>query len=176
MAWGRSGVRVPLGPLKMTTIIVVFGLSGTGKTTISFWLASKMLIPVLSSDLFRKKRFGSRQYQESHSEEAMVDLLFESQRLFNSGIEKLIVDATFTKKKYRDMLFRFANENNSRVVWIEVKTKDQGFGSHNFDGLETYRLFDELKDVPDRLVYVNTFDDRSNFEQLYKSLLSKLRL
>ena len=101
--YARGGYRPAL--------IVVCGLVGTGKSTLSGALKDKTGMCLLSSDIVRKRifsipegrhiyeRFGRGIYSGGATERTYAALLREGQRLLESG-RSVILDAAFSNRRY----------------------------------------------------------------------------
>lgn len=137
-------------------IIAVFGKSGTGKTTIATVLAQKTGATLLSSDVFRRKRYGRTQYREQHSQVAYEDMFKEGEKLMCVNSEQLIFDATFSKRKYREMLKQLAQRHGKNIAWVEIISQETVLNSNNIDGAEIQRNVDSYNDIPERVIIDNS--------------------
>jgi predicted kinase len=147
-------------------VIVVFGNMGVGKTTIASQIGQRLGKPVLSSDYFRRKRFPNMQYKSWHSTVAMEDMLKEAQNLIDNGTSSVILDATFSKKEYRDNAKLLAEKNGKQVIWVEVVCQKDLVGSGNIDGIFVERKKDELSDIETRIVIDNSDRSKNKEEQI----------
>lgn len=92
-------------------MLIVCGLTGTGKTTLALSLKEKLGIAHLSSDVLRKRlfslrpeerrygRFASGIYSREATLRTYSTLIEEGRRLLSSG-RAVMLDATFSKGKY----------------------------------------------------------------------------
>jgi aminoglycoside phosphotransferase family enzyme/predicted kinase len=112
---------------------VVCGMAATGKSTISKKLADKFGIRKLSSDLIRKKLIMDRNqsglgFEEGiYSKEATSITYGKLLRLAREEIEKqnsVILDATFSRKKYRREALRLAEELDANIIFLECVCSD----------------------------------------------------
>lgn len=100
-------------------LIVVCGLSGSGKSTIAEALAKELGLELLSSDRIRKELAGVPLWQHSHdeygsglyspaaSEDTCRELLARADSSLAAG-QSVIIDATCQKRRVRESLHRLA--------------------------------------------------------------------
>jgi predicted kinase len=100
-------------------LIVVCGLTGSGKSTIAVALAIELGLALLSSDRIRKELAGVPLWQHSHdeygsglyspaaSEATYRELLARADRSLAAG-QSVIIDATCQKRRVRESLHRLA--------------------------------------------------------------------
>ena len=98
-------------------LIIICGLPGSGKTTISQELARKISAVHLSSDSVRKKLFEKPTYSEEEKACVYDEMIKLTEKALQSG-KNVIVDATFYQKKVRDRFLELAKKlgNESYVV------------------------------------------------------------
>ncbi len=123
---------------KMTKpfLVVVCGLIGTGKSTLSAALAEVTGLEVLRSDELRKglagldKRehrfdpFGEGIYSREFFDATYKLLLKEASRLLEKG-EGVILDASFKKEKYRNEARKIAYSFKIPFLLIECRCSDE---------------------------------------------------
>ncbi len=115
------------------SLIIMHGLSGSGKSTLSQALLQSMSAIQLRSDIERKRLFGlgpdTRSAQEIKSElygHDTTDAVYHhlrtlAQDLLASGYT-VIVDATFLKRRYRNLFHRLAEEEGVPFLIIDVQS------------------------------------------------------
>jgi len=105
-------------------MIAVFGLPGTGKTTMAKLLAQHFGIKYYNTDKVRDRMDKRNEYDEE--DKALIyDKMLD---LTRSEIEKgknVIVDGTFYKKKLRMRFMKLAHGYGASVRWIEVRAKEE---------------------------------------------------
>jgi aminoglycoside phosphotransferase family enzyme/predicted kinase len=113
------------------TVIVTFGIIGSGKSTVAEMLAKELSCPVVSSDRVRKEITGTgvterrREGYESgiYSEETTARTYGEIISRGEDALEKhntVILDASFSKRRWRDMLAERSAGAGFNVVFIQT--------------------------------------------------------
>lgn len=107
-------------------LVLVAGLPGTGKSTLSRALAANADFEVVRSDVVRKEIFAAdtgpdgsaNLYTSDRTQHVYNECLSRARReLLNGG--RVIVDATFQREHDRQSFLQLAIECGSRVAWIE---------------------------------------------------------
>lgn len=113
-------------------VIVTFGSIGTGKSTLSRALSKELSCPSFSSDYLRKQISGNDPY-EKHYEPYGKGIYSKdvTEKVYSELMEKafekadtygcVLVDASFSKLKYRDLLRCAALKKNIPVYFIQTK-------------------------------------------------------
>ncbi|OZG70045.1 hypothetical protein BTA51_27990 [Hahella sp. CCB-MM4] len=113
-------------------LIITHGVSGTGKTTISSHLVQRLGCIRLRSDIERKRLFGLKSQEKSHSEldggiyspDANIKtyqyLASEAEMLLQAG-QAVIIDATFLHQDQRAMMEEVAAENGVPFAIVDCK-------------------------------------------------------
>lgn len=107
--------------IKTPALILVSGLMGTGKSTLSEELSQIISGTVISSDIIRKEsigreltaqnreHFGTGLYSETHTDRTYQELTDRSSKALERG-EVVIVDATFLRRKHRAKFAALASQ------------------------------------------------------------------
>lgn len=110
-------------------VFIVCGLSGTGKSTIAQKIAVDYHADTINTDVVRKELAGIDKYEQHHDSfntglynPKKVDTTYEHvlQRASRSVKEghNVVIDATFQKKKYREMARHIARTNHATFVLV----------------------------------------------------------
>ena len=115
-------------------VIVLCGLTGTGKSTVAKLLARKLRADVLSSDEIRKAFAGLSPYESAKAafgegiySKEMTDRVYRYmiERAVELGKRgKVIIDATFSNPAYRELLKRRAEKEGVRVLFFWLNAPD----------------------------------------------------
>ena len=105
----------------MSNLIMVMGLPGSGKTYFAKAITNKLIGLHINSDIVRKELNKSPQYSSKEKQnvyEAMFDRVCHA---LKQG-KTVVVDATFSKQKYRVPYLDFTQENHfpCHVILIEA--------------------------------------------------------
>jgi hypothetical protein len=116
-------------------LFLVSGLSGTGKSTIARKIAVDYHAVQINTDVVRKEVAGIDQFEQHHDQvdtglydPKRVDDTYEqvmkraADVLKNGG--NVVLDATFQKKKYRQMAHHIAMKHHSAMVIVECICPD----------------------------------------------------
>ncbi|WP_020406094.1 AAA family ATPase [Hahella ganghwensis] len=113
-------------------LIITHGVSGSGKTTISSHLLERLGIIRLRSDIERKRLFGLKSGEKSHSDldggiyspEANLKtyqyLAEEAEMLLQAG-QAVIIDATFLHQDQRNIMDEVAAENGVPFAIVDCR-------------------------------------------------------
>lgn len=116
--------------LNVPTIFLIGGLIGTGKSTVARALGDLFLSPVLSSDIIRKElanltpqtrcleNFQQGIYSSDFSQKTYQALCSKAEQILRAG-NSVIIDASFNKKKYREMFFELASRMGTNIFFLE---------------------------------------------------------
>jgi uncharacterized protein len=118
------------------TVLVVMGRAASGKSTLAKALGCELCFEVISSDRLRKELAGVPLFQRVKEaarlrlySEAMTNETYD--RLFRCAISQLdrhaslILDATFSRRRYRDELRRLLDSKNANYRFIEAEAPDE---------------------------------------------------
>jgi len=116
-------------------LLVICGLSGSGKSTIAETIGGELGLPVLSSDRLRKELAGVPLYEHkadgyadgiyspAHSEATYAELFTRADHLLDSG-EGVIIDATCKRREDRESLLRIAESYGAPLHLVLVETPE----------------------------------------------------
>lgn len=106
-------------PSDRPILIIIFGLPGTGKTTIATLLSNQLGIKHFNTDIVRGLLGKTQQYDEENKALIYDEILKLTNLEFIKG-NSVIVDATFYKEQLRRKFKALAQEKEVTVKWIEV--------------------------------------------------------
>jgi predicted kinase len=114
--------------LERPLLVIVYGLSGTGKSTISTALGNSLGFAVLSTDILRKQLMGSatptERYRPESREEVYQALLAQASERLATG-ESLVVDGTFAQRRIRQQAIDIAHRNHAMVLFVHCECREQ---------------------------------------------------
>ena len=105
-------------------IIIIFGLPGTGKSYLAREFATRKGAAWLNTDIVRKEMGKQGQYDAETNSMVYEQLLKKTTEAAGSK-DTVVVDGTFRKKHYRDMFKKEAGRLGQRVVFVEMKARDE---------------------------------------------------
>jgi aminoglycoside phosphotransferase family enzyme/predicted kinase len=117
-------------------VIVIFGTIGTGKSTLAELISRELDCDVMSSDKTRKEMLGiaptERRYEPFdkgiYSEETTDRVYNEIIKLGRRAVESgntVILDASFSKRKYRKLAVTAAESFGIPLFFIQTKASDK---------------------------------------------------
>ncbi|MBI3413642.1 MAG: AAA family ATPase [Candidatus Aenigmarchaeota archaeon] len=99
-------------------LIMVCGLPGTGKTTISKALSQTIGATLLRTDVIRKEMLSENTYTEKERDSVYGNMFVVADEKLRNG-EDCILDGTFYKKSLRDEAKGVADKNKSEFHIVE---------------------------------------------------------
>jgi aminoglycoside phosphotransferase family enzyme/predicted kinase len=115
-------------------VVMVCGLTGSGKSTLARALGERLDLPVISSDVVRKKLAGASggqmvSFEQGIYSQAMSDRTYaEMTRLAEDEIaagDGAILDATFGRKVHREAVLRLAEKYSVPLAVIHCVASDE---------------------------------------------------
>jgi aminoglycoside phosphotransferase family enzyme/predicted kinase len=116
-------------------LIIVSGLSGTGKSFVAYALASRLGAQVVSSDVTRKRLagvpatephlepWGKGIYDPALTERTYSAMLEEAEQLLAQG-RTVILDATFLRRAHRDAARLVARRRRARFLALDLRCSE----------------------------------------------------
>lgn len=111
-------------------VVVIFGLMGTGKTTLARELAAALGWPVLHSDVVRKElagipptapvreEFGKGIYAPDFSARTYAEMRRRAKEYLQAGAPGVILDASFKSAHERRLVRELARELGAEAVFV----------------------------------------------------------
>ncbi len=164
----------------MPNPIVVFGLSGTGKSFVARLISEKFGYRWLRSDEIRKELagikpsqsakapFGEGIYTQDMTERVYREMINRAKELVRSG-EKVVLDATFLKRWQRDLV----KKNFEKPLFILVTASDDAVRKRlekrvdvSDADFSVYLKQKEVFEPPEEVSYVELNTERPSEEVL----------
>jgi uncharacterized protein len=119
-------------PLDQPFVIVVGGLIGTGKSTLAAALGRELAVPVVSSDRVRKalaglaptERGGPALYEPAAVERVYDEIISRAAAVVGAR-RSVILDATFSTRRWRDAAAQLARAAGARFALVETRCPDR---------------------------------------------------
>jgi hypothetical protein len=116
-------------------IFLVTGLSGTGKSTVARKIAVDYHATQINTDVVRKEIAGIDKFEQHHDQfntglydpkkiDDTYEKVMEQAAKFLKKNENVVLDATFQKKKYRDMVHHVAAKYHAKLVRVQCVCPD----------------------------------------------------
>ncbi len=168
--------------LQELTIIMVAGLSGTGKTSVARGIAGELGLRVVSTDAIRKKLFGDKEkqfgYGKGKYDKQSNQLTY--QKMLEMGAELLkkdggvVLDATFIRNSDRENVKQLAKSIGAKYRLVECclspekvqkrldlrAEKKDGLSESNWQIYQQQKIdFEPIKIGKDKHLVINTEKD-----------------
>jgi len=121
---------------KKTKMFITCGLTGTGKSVVAGKLAIDYSAKIISTDILRKEIANLDKYtrvyekygEGLYSPEKINFVYKKAIKMAENCLSKnknCIIDATFQKKKHRDMAYRLAKDKNANFLIVECVSSEK---------------------------------------------------
>lgn len=134
--------------MRKTYLIVVMGLPGSGKTFFARKLAVVLSAVHISSDRVRKQAESISKYTLPEKITIYKEMLVEASNLLDQD-QSVLLDATFHKEVFREMVFDFAQARRQVIHLIEIVadevTIEERVGRHRKDSEADYAVYQQLR-------------------------------
>jgi predicted kinase len=105
-------------------LIAIMGLPGSGKSYFASHLARNLDIPHLSSDKIREERSLKGRYGEEEKLKVYQELIREALQALRRH-QHVIIDASFSRKKYRQMARESAASQKVALHFVEMTAREE---------------------------------------------------
>jgi aminoglycoside phosphotransferase family enzyme/predicted kinase len=118
------------------TLVVVFGMIGTGKSTLAELISKELGCDVISSDKIRKEMLGiaptERRYESfdkgiysaATTDTVYNEIIKMGKHAAESG-DIVVLDASFSKRKYRELVTNAAKSFGISLFFVQTKASDK---------------------------------------------------
>jgi hypothetical protein len=103
----------------MKLIILIAGLPAAGKTTTAKRLSTGLSAILLATDLLRKNILEYPSYSDEKKRELVYEALLEQASDVIKKQNTIIIDATFSLKRRREMFYNLAGQNKADIIVIK---------------------------------------------------------
>ena len=107
---------------QIPTVVIVFGLPGTGKSYFASRLADLINAAYINSDRLRKELLATRTYSDKEKEIVYREILEKTKRAINENTN-VVLDATFYKNDIRNRLLEEI-KNSAEISFIEIRANE----------------------------------------------------
>ncbi|WP_461831900.1 AAA family ATPase [Aquifex sp.] len=167
----------------MKKLVVVMGLSGSGKSFISSMLSKEFGYKWLRSDVIRKEltgikpeksakaEFGKGIYTEEITRKVYEEMVKRAKEFYKK-CEKVVLDATFLKRWQRELVLR--NFKDPLFIWVYasedvIKRRLQDRKDVSDADFGIYLKQKEVFELPDEVNYVKLNTEKT-YEELKKEI------
>lgn len=110
--------------LSKPVLAVIFGLPGTGKTTMARSLSDALKARHLNTDMLREALGKRDRYAKEDKAEVYRRLLGQAEAYLANG-KDLVVDGTFSLEVYRDSIRKLAERTGASLKWIRTMASEE---------------------------------------------------
>ena len=103
-----------------TSVIMMSGLPGTGKTYFSQKLAERLPLPIIESDSVRKQLFPKPSYSPTENTQVFQKIHRQIEALLDQG-SSVIFDATNLEERHRRSVYRIADKYGARMIIVQIE-------------------------------------------------------
>ncbi|MDQ7037701.1 MAG: AAA family ATPase [Aquificota bacterium] len=171
----------------MRKVVVVFGLSGSGKSFLSKLISEEFGYEWVRSDVIRKEiagipshrsarsGFGEGIYTEEMTRKVYTEMVERASRLIKEG-KRVVLDATFLKRWQREMVASRFDRPLFILTWAEeeeIKRRLSKRVDVSDADFEIYLRQKEVFEPPEEISYVriNTQKSKEDLKDLLSDLL-----
>jgi len=184
---------------KKSLLFFVSGLTGTGKSTVARKISVDYHSYLINTDIVRKKMEGIDIFDRRHDKfdtglysPEKMDTIYNkvidiAEKHLLSG-KNVVLDATFTKKKYRDKAFNIGEKNNAKVLNIhcicpdnivkkrlEDRVKKRSISDGRWEIYKEQKKKYEPIEINDSYIEIDTSNESYDYKsKIYNNILNKI--
>jgi len=162
-------------------VIIVFGLPGSGKTTLAETLAGRLKALYLSSDRVRKELIRDIDYTPEEKSAVYGRMLELAVEAVVRRDDDVVVDGTFHLARERD-LFRLALSGETEVYFIEIRAEEElireRLATSRADSdadLDVYRMIGGSWE-PEDSEHLILWSESDNLEELVRQVMDHIHI
>ena len=133
-------------------LILIYGLPGTGKTTLARAFSTHSGALHLNSDLLRRELNLMGAYRREDKERVYTALLERTKAALLAG-QDVVVDSTFYKTSIRTPFITLAQECLAPLCWVEVRAQEsvihERLKTPRSDSEADFSVYEKIRDAAD---------------------------
>ncbi len=130
------------------SLILLRGLPGSGKTTLSKVLNEEGKWPVFSvDDYFTDKNTGVYEFDYKSNHLAYENCLNNTELAMKQGISKIFIDNTLTLEWEIESYFKLAAKHKYRIFVLTVENRHHGLNQHQINDEQIQKMAQKYKVV-----------------------------
>ncbi len=107
-------------PVSTPVLIAVSGLPGSGKSFFCRQLSERLSLPILESDVMRRRLYPTPVHDRPESERLFRACHLLIQDFLEKGVS-IIFDATNLVERHREQLYRIADDTGAKLILVRVE-------------------------------------------------------
>ena len=115
----------------MSSLIIIRGLPGSGKTTLANELSENGRYPVISIDDYFTDSKGHYEFRHDENYKAYKLALQRTEAAMKQGTEKIFLHNVFSMEWEMEPYFKLASEQGYKVFVMTLENRHGGTNAHN---------------------------------------------